>query len=221
MNDPNINNVLKSLEGLYLAGKFPQAQALLLEHKDFFLPSLFHYNLGTIYLKQHHYPLARFHLEKSFYLGNTDVATWHNLALVKEKLMVKDLSNSPYWRDQAWDLAKSIPSDWFLATTLLLLVVSLYGYYRRWWQRTRVVLVLCCLSCGPYLWEKIQLQAFYPGIILEKANAYEGPSAIFSAMGELPAGTKVVVGKSYNGWSFIHAPVFLAGWIPEEKIAKY
>ena len=56
------------------------------------------------------------------------------------------------------------------------------------------------------------------GIALKNTVVLEGPSEIFSPSEEIPAGIKIVVDRSKDGWLFVKAPIRYSGWIKSEDI---
>ena len=65
MSDNNIENILITFKDLYLKKDFNACVDLLLKEKESFNPGLFHYNLGTVYLKLEKPAIGRYHLEKA------------------------------------------------------------------------------------------------------------------------------------------------------------
>ena len=58
-------------------------------------------------------------------------------------------------------------------------------------------------------------------IVLQDAKTYEGPSQIYTTMGELKAGSKIIVGKVYNGRYFVEHPRAFAGWVKKEDLGLW
>ena len=119
----NTKQIMKTLQSLYLAGDYKKARDLLLKNKNSFDEGVFHYNLGTIYLKTKDFAVGRYHLEKALRKGYVSSKTLSNLESAKKYLKVEDISTSDSIYDQGISTALNIPGSHYLMATLILFVV--------------------------------------------------------------------------------------------------
>jgi hypothetical protein len=217
MKNISMNELSKSLESLYLGGKYSEYQKLLLEHKSQFSPSTFHYNLGTCLTKMGNAAAGRFHLEKSLRLGQVDSKVFYNLQTAKEMLQVHDLDSSPVMFDRMLSYSLDLPSSVYLMMTLVLLVISLLIVRVKVLAKKWLPLLLI-VSVFPILLSTLYLDRMSFAITLKESPLREGPSKVFSEFRKLPAGSKVVIGEHRKEWFFIKLPRSLSGWIHKDSL---
>lgn len=216
MNDTNTLEILKSLEGLYLEGRYSEALELLDKKRDIFSSEIFYFNYGTILGRMGDLGAGRYYLEKARFENLFSTETQNNLNYVVSRLDLEDLTNSSSFFDRSLDLFLSFPPSFYLLLSfLLLLTFLLYRYWkgiRSLWLNI-ALLVVCFV---PYLFSYV-LSGHNVGIVVEDFQIRQGPSSIYDDSGLLPAGAKIIVGREYNGWHFVKRPSFYTGWIKEES----
>ncbi|CAN0054173.1 unnamed protein product, partial [Chrysoparadoxa australica] len=94
MPTANSKEILNSAKTYYLNGDYEAAKNAVLEGKPHLDSGLFHYNLGSIYLKMGKLGPARFHLEKAKTEGFSYPMLWKNLTYVKAQSQVLDPTKS-------------------------------------------------------------------------------------------------------------------------------
>lgn len=221
MADNNTNEILKSLESLYLKRNYEEASTLLIKNRSDFNPGLFHYNLGTVYTKWGNLAAGRYHLEKSIKSGFVNSASINNVQYVKEKLAVDDLGESKDAYDQWMDSALGLPLGLFISFALLmcLLVAGMKKFGK---EVSRYALAgLLIIGLAPLTYKLTYLNKVNYAILLEEGVLREGPSRIFDQKAALNAGTKVIITKYDNGWYFISNPVHLSGWVERKNLGIY
>lgn len=218
MMNTSINEVLKSLETLYIDGKNNEARDLLVQHKNKLDPGLFHYNYGTLLIKSGNTAAGRFHLEKALQSGYSNSKTKNNLKVVKESLQVNDISTSEVFVDQLVNTSKQLPNEAFLSMTLILILLILLGY-KFSIVKNKILLSAGLLICLLPLCVKYgYLDTKELVVSLKDTVIYEGPSSIYEKKGELKAGSKVVIGEKRRKFYYIDAPEFLAGWVKKADL---
>lgn len=221
MADFNTNEILKSLEALYLQKNYEEATSLLIKNRSDLDPGLFHYNLGTVYAKWGNLAAGRYHLEKSIKTGFVNSASLNNSQYVKEQLAVDDLGSSQKYSDQWMNTTLGLPVSLFVSFALVMAIVALalkkYGDKIKNWG----VACLIVLGVAPLLYKVGYLGKVNYAILLEEGVLREGPSRIFDQKAALNPGTKVIITKYDNGWYFISNPVHLSGWVERKNLGIY
>ena len=209
---------MEELENLYTQGNFEAARKALIGHKKMFPEGLFHYNLGTLYAKEGNLALGRYHLEKAHTKNFANKMLFNNLETVKVELNVSDLSQSENLLERSLDASLLLPPG--LWTTLSLsMVVGFILLVRKKIVRGYVLPGLLFLfALIPFLYAQIYLEKVRHVIVLQDAEIYEGPSRIYSEMGVVKGGSKIIVGKSNNDQYFIVYPKTLSGWIHRDHL---
>ncbi len=221
MADFNTNEILKSLESLYLKRNYEEASTLLIKNRSEFEPGFFHYNLGTIYTKWGNLAAGRYHLEKSIKSGYVNSASLNNVQYIKEKLAVDDLASSKELHDQWMNTTLDLPMGLYISFALLMFVIV--AGMKKFGKQLQVPVMALLLVVGvaPLLYKVTYLNKVNYAILLEEGVLREGPSRIFDQKAALNAGTKVIITKYDNGWYFISNPVHLSGWVERKNLGIY
>ena len=198
--------LLGKLESLYTKEEYSQARELLLKNKNLFSPGHFHYNIGTLYAKEGHLSAGRFHLEKALGKNYANKMVLNNLAVIKEQLSVGE---------EASFLNQSllIPPALFTSATLVMVLVLLVAIKRKIISSSVWGLLFAILALAPWSFQKFYLSGVTSAIVLKDAPLHEGPSKIYSRSGEIPAGSKVILGQLYNGHYLVISPPNYSGHI--------
>ena len=222
----NDKAVLKSLsnnqfEDFYLKKDYKAAIEYLLQNKQRMDSGIFHYNLGTVYSKSGDLAAARFHLEKSIKEGYINSSSLNNLAFVKSKLEVDDLSTSQSFPDQVMNSALAIPHTAWISLSLAFLLVSLLLIKTKKIIKKISIVLVFIVSLTPFLFSQYFLEKVNYAIAFKDASLYEGPSKVFSEKGKLKAGSKVILGDFQEGWFYVKFPISSAGWISKDQLGLY
>jgi tetratricopeptide (TPR) repeat protein len=205
--------LLKKIESLYLEKNYDEAIDLLLSNKAELGPGLFHYNLGSIYLKKGELGAARFQLEKALDQGFTHPAIFSNLRGLKNHPGLKELRVDQSLGEKVTEGLLSLPSSYFLGLSLLLTIILLLCYRLKKLQKWPAIIALFIISWIPVAINYIYIDQLNEAVVLEESRVFEGPSKIYEDLGILPAGSKVVIGDISNDWYFIEYPKSVSGWI--------
>jgi len=218
MANININELSKSLETLYLDGKFEKAVDLLLQNKSTLTDVDFHYNLGVVYAKMGELGPGRYHFElalKKGYLGSDII---NNLNVIKSQIQVADISNSELFFDRGINFLSTFPIAYSISIALVLIIVCLF-LTRLKFLKSRIVLAfLFVFSLAPPVLHSYLIKDKNFAVSMNELKIFEGPSAIYDVKTTLPAGSKFILGKSDKGWFYIDHPVELSGWVKKEDI---
>ncbi len=218
MANTNINEISKSLETLYLDGKFDKAIDLLLESKSQLSAVDFHYNLGTVYTKMGDLGPGRYHLELAMKKGYIGSDLLNNLTVIKSKIQGADLSLSNDLGDQFIGLMSQVPVSYAISITLVLLILSILLYKFKQVKGKFALSILLLLSLAPIGVHQGALAGKTFAINLNEMKIYEGPSAVYDVKATIPGGLKFILGKQDSEWFYIDHPVSLAGWVKKEDI---
>jgi len=216
-----MNELLKSLETLYLDGKYDQAQNLLLKNKLEFNEGLFHYNLGTILSKTGKHAAGRYHFEKAVKSGYVDTNNLNNLEYVKTQLQVSDISNSEEFSDQLLAGLMNIPVSLYLSMTLILIIGFLLMLRFKLVSNTYLKISLLIVALCPIALNQTYLKQKNFAVSLKEIKLYEGPSKVYDEKGLVREGSKVLLGRIEKGWVFIERPLDLSGWVKLENLGIF
>jgi hypothetical protein len=221
MADFNTDEILKSLEELYLKKNYEEASTLLIKNKSDLDTGLFHYNLGTVYAKWGNLAAGRYHIEKSIKSGFVNSASLNNNQFIKEQLALDDLNTSKSLNDQWMDFSLALPlGAYFLfALTLSLIAVGWKKFNKD--VNSYVLAFLLILGVAPLTYKLTVVDKVNYAVLLEEGAVREGPSRIFDQKAALNPGTKVIITKYDNGWYFISNPIHLSGWIERKNLGIY
>lgn len=219
MSNDTTDDTLKSLELLYSQGEFAKAQKLLLENQAKFDRGLYHYNLGTIHLKNGEAAAARYHFEKALKHGFVNPYVLNNLRSAQEKLMVATVEQADSLGDVILNAAIAMPKH--LPVTVCLVLITVYlgllkfkvFAFKRW-----VLGIFLGLLITPFLLSALMMKNTSSAVVLAKTEVKEGPSQIFAKTYELPAGIRIIVDGPENGWYFVKSPTRLAGWVTGKEL---
>lgn len=221
MGDHNMDSTLKSLQQSYIEKDFKSGIDLMLKEKAKFSQPIFHFNVGTLYVKEGNLAAGRFHLEKALQKGWIDGKIYSNLKHVKKNLNVVDIDSSTNFFDKAVAKSLDIPVDLYLTFTLLFTFLLLLLKKLKFIKNTKTFVVLLFLSFVPYFYQTFYTSKLNYGVALEELSILEGPSSIFEKKGLLEAGAKVMFGKQEGDFIYIKFPYFLSGWVKKSSVALY
>jgi hypothetical protein len=221
MKDNNMNELLKSLETLYLEGKYEQAREQILKNKLEFSEGLFHYNLGTVLSKTGKVAAGRYHFEKAQKAGYVDTKNLNNLEYVKSQLQVNDLSTSDNFGDQAIESLMSIPVSLYLSMTLILFITFVLFIKYKIVSNNIVKILLFVIALSPIALNQLYLNKKSFAVSLQEVKLHEGPSKVYEEKGTVPAGAKFLLGRFDKGWVFIERPLQLSGWVRVEALGIF
>lgn len=213
-----MSEVLKSLESLYIEGRYADAIELLAQSKDLLSAGQFHYNMGTLYLKMDEIGMARHQLEQAVNEGFLHTAALNNLQMVKQNLTAVDISLSQSVMDQIYNILYSIPFDGYLAISLLLLVICFFVMKKKLpsrWVISVPLFVIVLLSAYLNFYE---LERKNMGIALQEVEVFEGPSEIYKKKFSLSSGVKILLGQESDGWRYVERPVHFSGWVKVDSL---
>ncbi len=205
---------MKTFEGFYLKKDYASALKTLAAHQKDIDLGLWHYNMGTVLAEMNNWPMARFHFILADKSGLNTQQLNQNLLLVEEKLDItrleKPLSTSDY-------LIKSsiIAADGPLVTLgFLILAVGIYLLKKKPSLKSAIIFVV---AVSAPLMLDLWIDAWPRKIVTSNKVIYEGPSAVFGPIGELPQGLMIISNKR-DGWEEVVYPSRFAGWIKPEDL---
>lgn len=213
--------ILNSAKTYYLNGDYETAKNEILEGKPHLDSGLFHYNLGSIYLKMGQFGPARFHLEKAKVEGFSYPMLWKNLDYVKAQPQVLDPAKSKNYQEVLVGKVMDMPFEMFVGFSLLILATLLYLLRKNSIKLASFTVALLVVGIFPLLGKYLIDHGYDYAIALKPSRVYEGPSKIYPDYGELGAGSRVIVSKYHDNWFFIISPKDLSGWVDKSNLGFY
>lgn len=220
MENISIDTTLKSLEQKYLEGNFEGLAEGLLKIKPQLSDGVFHYNLGTTYLKNNQLPAARLQFEKAITEGNISSPVLKNLNTVKTRINSNNIEQSKHIFDNYLSYSYSVPKEAYTSFALFFTFIFLILY------RFKIIktlgLSLGLLLALGFVGQSIITSKFYQrAILMESTNIYEGPSKSFDISTEMSGGVRVILDKKNEKWLYVKSPVHLSGWVERSKLGFY
>lgn len=221
MANYNMQDILKAAQGHYIKGEFENSLQIIRQNKDHLDPGLFHYDLGSIYLKMNNFGPARFHLEKAKNDGFTYPMVWNNLSYVKLQPGVTDPAQSRDWKEYSTANAMDIPLSFYLAFLMTGLCLFLLLLKKKWIENKLLILLYLTLFSAPLIFRYSYEKEHTYAVVMKDARVHEGPSKIYPDYGKIIAGSRVVVGRFYDDWYYIVSPRERSGWVKKSDLGFY
>jgi hypothetical protein len=216
LEDTTIEDVLKTFETSYAQKDYTQAQKILETKASAFARDTWEYNMGTVLARRENYPEARFHLLEAQALGLNAPELTQNLSLVEERLDLPRLEKSLNTQDHFLKAGLILSDGYFSTLSLLGLLVGIFVIKAKFsFQRLAVFFTLIVTPLVFKFW-MASLDQF---VAIKPAVFQDGPSTIFSKIGDIPAGVRIV-GKRDGAWIKILYPSRFEGWSRIEDLKK-
>ena len=209
------------LEQLYAQGQYSQFITKVMEAQSQYSPAQYHMMLGSAYAKKGDLAVGRYHLEKAKQLGFHGTDLSNNLAAIKQRLKVQDLSTSKSTSDQFTYYMCRIPRELYWSSSLILGAMALYFILKSNFKRWALCAIILLLATLPTIYERTVVSQTHFAVSLQEGHVSEGPSKIFGDKINLPAGAMVVIGRSVDNWVFIEAPLIYSGWVDRSLLGFY
>ncbi len=221
MPDSKADQILKSAEEFYVNQDYDSALSVILKAKSDLDPGLFHYNLGSIYLKMEQLGPARFHLEKAKNFGFSYPMLWKNLKYIKAQPQVLDPTKSKNF--QEFFVGKVIDTPMFFVGLfgLICTIFILLSFRKKWIEIKAAVAGVILLALLPLAGSYIIKNGYQYAIALKPIRVYEGPSKIYPDYGEIAEGSRVLINNLQDDWYFIISPSSQSGWVEKTDLGFY
>ena len=221
MANHSTQQILKAAQDHYLKGDFENSLKIIRENKDSLDPGLFHYNLGSIYLKLNDFGPARYHLEKAKDDGFSYPMLWNNLEYIKLQPGVSDPVMSSNWKEYSIANAMDVPMSFFYIYILAGLSLFLLLLKKKWIQNRLLIAAYLSLLIVPVVFRYSYQEGHTFAVAMKDIRVHEGPSKIYPDYGKITAGSRVVVGRFYDNWYYIVSPSERSGWVDKVDLGFY
>lgn len=206
--------MFKTFQEFYDQKDYANAELFLRQNADAMPGDLWNYNLGTVLAQKNDLPMARFHFLQAKQLGLRSESLLENLHFVEEKLEITKWEAPLSLQDYSKKIGLWAHGGFFTTVTLLIFIVGI-GHF----MKTKIVrliplyALLMLIPLGMNFW----VGSWESFIVTESQLILEGPSAIFSPRGEIPAGVRVLTQKK-GDWLRIIYPSRFDGWIRNQGL---
>lgn len=217
MSNTNINNTLKPLESLYLKGDYNSAIELQKKIGENFSLGHLYYNLGALNLKKGDMAAGRYYLELAKKHNFNSSMVSHNLAIAKKTLEVKEIGLEESLFSNSINVVLQTPGSTYLTLTLIMTLITLF-FWRTRFLKKWLLITFIIISAVPFSFYKFYLSNIRFAVSLDVVEIYEGPSGIFSKIGSVRPGEKILIGEESNDWVYISYPKSLNGWVNKSKL---
>lgn len=214
MEDTTIEDVLKTFEAHYAQKDYAKSLEILKTKASAFEKDNWEYNMGTVLARLENFPEARFHLLQAEKLGLSAPGLDQNLLMVEEKLEVPRLEKSLNTQDYAFKAGLVLSEGYFSTLSLLGLIVGILVLKASFsWKRVVGFFILITAPLALNFW----IASLDQFVAINPATLQEGPSLIFSKVGDIPAGVRIV-GKKDGSWIKILYPSRYSGWVKSSEL---
>lgn len=214
MKSTQASALTQSVMEHYKKLEFADAIKIMLDNKEVFDPGDFHYNLGTLFLKQRNFVGARFHLEKALKVGRLESDAINNLETSKVALGVEEIESQKSFWSKGADTLYSIPVSYFITLGLLIGIVFLIQMKLRKMRDSVAFLMVLGLGFLPFVIKIAFFNQAQFAITFKEVELREGPASVFEVTRTLPQGLKIAIGEKTEGWVMVKSPVEYSGWAP-------
>ena len=207
---------MKTFEGYYLKKDYPNALLILEKNQEALERGLWHYNLGTVYGEMKNWPMARFHFILAEANGFDSKELQQNQQLSEEALDISRLEK-PLDTSDYLIKASLVASEGLLVTlSLIFLVAGLWFLKQKTTAKRALIFVLVVVS--PLILDA-WIDSWPKKIVTASKPLFEGPSALFAARGELPAGLMVLTNVK-GEWEEVIYPARFSGWVKADRMKR-
>lgn len=206
------------LESLYLKGDYAAAIEMQKKNGEVFSPGQLYYNLGTLNLKKGDAAAGRYYLELAKKHNFNSSMVEHNLSIAKKTLEVKEIGLEENFYNNGLNFILVTPGVTYLTITLFMALITLFFWRVGFVKNRLVILVLFIFSAFPFCFSQFYLSKIKFAVSLDVVEIYEGPSGIFSKIGSVRPGEKILIGEESNDWVYISFPKGLNGWVNKNKL---
>ncbi|EQC45124.1 SH3 domain protein [Bacteriovorax sp. BSW11_IV] len=220
MENTSTSDILKSLEELYLNGNYDEAMGLLIKNKSLFSNSDFHYNLGTILVKNNDLGAGRYNFEMALKESPFNIKARNNLDFLMKKLPLNDLSTSEVTSDKVINFSMKMGTDLVLSFSLILVLLLAILLRMGKITKKRIFALLVVLSLMPSGAHYFIKSKYKVAIALQNQKILEGPSGVYGMIGELAAGAKIILGEENKKWVMVEYPKQYAGWVKKDLLGN-
>jgi len=217
----NKDEALTEAKKFFVNKDYDQAIDVILKAKSTLDPGLFHYNIGSLYLKKNNLGPARFHLEKAREQGFTFPMLYKNLEFINSKAEIYDPSKAKSLEETVVAKFLDTPMNMFLILSLLLTSLSLLLFRFKYKGRGLVLGLLLVIALIPTVTKFSLERGLRVGVALQDLRVYEGPSKIYTDFGVISSGSRVILNQAHDGWSYVMSPKEIRGWVEIKEIGFY
>jgi hypothetical protein len=216
MEDTTIKDVLKTVEALYDQKDYTGSLQTLESQKASLPPGLWHYNMGTLFGKLENWPMARFHLMMADAAGFTSKELFQNKELVELKLDIQKYEKPLGAMDYL--IKGSLVGTQGIFTLLALLFIT--GGLISVWRIKSIKIMASAISFAIILFAlNFWIGSWKKLIVIRALPLHEGPSVIFGAKEEIPAGVFLVT-QEKGDWLKVIYPSRFEGWVKETGLKE-
>ncbi len=208
--------MLKTFEAYYQKNDFNNALKVLKDHPGEVPQNVWHYNLGLVYAKLENFPLARYHFLIAGKSGLQSTSLRDNEKLVVEKLDLSTVEKPLNASDYVYKSVTFLSQGELTSISLMILFVGLLSLRKK---RNPVRLAMLVIAMAVPLTLGLLVKQWPEAIVVKDDRVAEGPSAIFAALTDIPAGLKIVT-RGEGEWREILYPSRFRGWIRKNSIKE-
>lgn len=211
----NLNPKLKQFKSYYESKDYDKALEVLGELKSDMDPSLYEYNLGTVYFAKGDFLAARKSFQFAKENGFQTNESVYGLKTTKQELGVEQLEIESTFFEKVETLALTSSLESYVLITLIIVIIALYrrvNIFIRW------TFLLCSILPLAFFYSEVSKHTRH--IATQDISVLEGPSRMFEEVQLLPKGMVFIVKDRVDGWLKVTLPQSHAGWIKKSGSEK-
>lgn len=219
MDNTNINKTLKSLESSYLNNEYQAVIDGFLAVKDQLPKGVFHYNLGTAFLKSGEIGAGRYHLELALKNGYHLPENLHNIKTLKNTSNIIDAGDNSFIEKT---IAESVSASWDVVFLIVAIMFTIVNVFRKKIFKSLTIYITACLFLlVPIIGKKVLMNKYNEAVVVKEGKIFEGPSKLFETNFEIKSGTKILWDRMKDDWIFVVYPEALSGWVKKDSLALF
>ncbi|MGB0452780.1 MAG: hypothetical protein ACPGJV_03625 [Bacteriovoracaceae bacterium] len=221
MVNVSTDKLLKSLGEYYQKGEYQKGVDTLLQNKSQLDAESFHFYLGNFFLKKGEIGAGRYNLEKAKLEGFNHSILENNIGFAKSQVVLRDFDGPDNPLGYLQSKVLSLGGEQILLACLLGLFLTFVLRKIQFIKSKAMVITLLLLSLLPVPLKYLYIDKIQFAIVLKSSTIHEGPSRIFTKIGELYGGEKLLISDYNEGWAYVKKPEYLNGWIKLEDLGLY
>ena len=216
MEDTTIADVLKTFGDFYEKKDFKSALQTLKDHPESMSVGQWHYNLGLVHARMGNWAESRFHFLAAEKTGMMNSDIDQNINLVTDKLEITKLEKPQSFTDYFFKTTKFLSGGELTTISLFILMIGLFSLKKKMTAAKLAFVIIFSLLPLSIGWVA---NKFPEAVVINETKIQEGPSKIFGAITDVPAGIKVII-QGEGEWRQVIYPSRFRGWIQHNVLKE-
>lgn len=175
-----------------------------------------HYNMGLVQARLENWVESRFHFLSAEKSGLRSVDVEQNSRLVLEKLELSKAEAPMSISDHILRTTKFLSGGELTTLSLVIVFAGILSLKKKMTPWKLTLVVICSIGPLAVSWG---VNALPEAVVMSEAKIQEGPSQIFGAITDAPAGLRVII-DGEGDWRRVIYPSRFRGWIKKSFLKE-